>query len=332
MMKRAARVIALGIVACSAAGAAQAQGAKVSSPVELAQAAAQLEPGEWVWAPQISPEGPVVVYVDLSRQVANIYRNGVRIGVSTVSTGKPGHETPTGIFKILQKDRWHHSSTYNNAPMYFQERLTWDGVALHAGGLPGYPESHGCIHLPYAFAEELFGTTTMGGTVIVQGRAGAPIKIPAVGVLTPASVDGIPADYRPLGEDVPYRWRPEASPEGPVSIVISTSDNLAVVLRNGIEIGRSRIELDGPPTDTKVATLTIDAAGQHHWSLVALPGHGEDAGHGLDATVMNRLRMPHGFLTRVRAIMGAGTHVLITHSPIRADTTGVPITVAAAKQ
>ena len=146
---------------------ALAQGAKVTSPIELAEAAQGLEPGEWVWAPDISPEGPVVVYVDLSRQLADIYRNGVRIGVSTISSGKPGHETPTGVFKILQKDKWHHSSTYNNAPMFFQQRLTWGGVALHAGGLPGYPESHGCIHLPYAFAEELFGTTTMGGTIAV---------------------------------------------------------------------------------------------------------------------------------------------------------------------
>ena len=326
-------VLALFAFAALLAEEARAQGAKVSSPVELAQAASTLKPGEWVWAPEISPDGPVVVYVDLTRQTADVYRNGVRIGVTTVSTGKPGHETPTGIFKILQKDKWHHSSTYNNAPMYFQERLTWDGVALHAGGLPGYPESHGCVHLPYAFAEELFGTTTMGGTIIVQGRAGAPVKIPAVGVLTPAGVGGTPAGYRPLAPSTVYRWEPQASPEGPLSIVISTSDNLAVVLRNGIEIGRSRVELDGPPADTKVATLIVDKdTGRHHWSLVGLPGHGEDAGHGLDATVMDRLRFPDGFLANLRAAMVPGTHVLITHAPIRADTTGVPITVVAANQ
>ena len=79
--------------------------------------------------------------VSLTEQRAYVYRNGVEIGYTTVSTGKPGHETPTGILTITQKDKDHHLSKYNNAPMLYQERLTWDGVALHAGGLPGYPES-----------------------------------------------------------------------------------------------------------------------------------------------------------------------------------------------
>ena len=91
-----ARILIL-VAACLIAGAAAAQGAKVSSPVELAKRAQLLKPGQWVWAPAIAPAGPVLVYVDLSRQLATIYRNGVRIGVSTVSSGKPGHETPTGV-------------------------------------------------------------------------------------------------------------------------------------------------------------------------------------------------------------------------------------------
>jgi len=132
------------------AGPVLAQGEKISSPVELARQAEQLKPGQWVWAPQISPQGPLLVFVDLSKQLATVYRNGVRIGVTTVSTGNPGYETPTGVFTILQKDATHHSSKYHHAPMPFQQRLTWYGVALHAGGLPGYPESHGCVHLPYA--------------------------------------------------------------------------------------------------------------------------------------------------------------------------------------
>lgn len=126
-------VLAAGMIA---PGAALAQGAKASSAVELARTGETLKPGQWVWAPQIAPKGPVVVHVDLSRQLATVYRNGVRIAVSTVSSGKEGHETPTGVFTILQKDANHRSSLYNSAPMPFQQRLTWDGVALHAGGLP----------------------------------------------------------------------------------------------------------------------------------------------------------------------------------------------------
>jgi hypothetical protein len=143
-------------------GAAQAQGAKTGSPAELARLADQLEPGEWVWASQIAPKGPLLVYVDLSRQLATVYRNGVRIAVTTISSGREGYETPTGVFTILQKDADHRSNKYNSAPMPYQQRLTWDGVALHAGGLPGYPESHGCVHMPMGFAQALFGDHQAG--------------------------------------------------------------------------------------------------------------------------------------------------------------------------
>ena len=87
--------------------------------------------------------------------------------LSTCSTGKPVTKRLSGVFVILQKDKDHHSSTYNNAPMPYMERLTWQGVALHAGNLPGYPASHGCIRLPLEFAKLLFGVTTLGTPVIV---------------------------------------------------------------------------------------------------------------------------------------------------------------------
>lgn len=309
-------------------GLASPKGAKVTSPIELAAAATDLEPGEWVWAPDIAPEGPVVVYVDLSRQVADIYRNGIRIGVSTVSSGKPGHETPTGVFKILQKDRWHHSSTYNNAPMFFQQRLTWGGVALHAGGLPGYPESHGCVHLPYAFAEELFGTTTMGGTVVVMGEAGAPVTIPAASVLTPVNVEGVQALHRPL-EGRQFQWNPDRAPEGPLSLVLSTSDKELVVIRNGREIGRSVADWTGRASGTFLATLVTDDDGKFHYSLLGLPGH--DAGeHVVDASILSRLRLPSLFLAELRDALHHGSHILVTPEPVEPHTTGVELTVAAA--
>ena len=152
--RRAMRTTVLAmLLAALAAEPALSQGRSASSAVDLARVADILQPGEWVWAPEIAPSGPVLIYVNLSDQRATVYRNGVRIGVSTISSGKPGHETPTGVFTILQKDARHHSTTYNNAPMFYMERLTWDGVALHAGGLPGFPESHGCVHLPLQFAD-----------------------------------------------------------------------------------------------------------------------------------------------------------------------------------
>ena len=132
---------------------------------------ASLKAGQFVWTPERSPDGPVVVLVSIPGQWVVVYRGGTRIGMSSCSTGKPGHTTPAGVFVILQKDKDHHSSTYNNASMPYMERLTWEGVALHAGNLPGYPASHGCVRLPLEFAKLLFGMTTLGTPVIVADTA-----------------------------------------------------------------------------------------------------------------------------------------------------------------
>src|SRR5271156_3752521 len=197
-----------------------AQGAKVSSPAELARIADALQPGEWVWASAVAPTGPILIYVDLSRQRATVYRNGVRIAVRTISSGKPGHETPTGVFTTLQKDASHRSKKYNNAPMPFQERLTWDGVALHAGGLPGYPESHGCVHLPYTFSQQLFTITTLGATVVVEGDAANHITTTDASLLAPLDAKGQKVDQQHLGS-AEFRWEPDKSPTGPLTIIVS---------------------------------------------------------------------------------------------------------------
>lgn len=308
---------------------ALAQGAKVSSALELAEAASSLKPGDWVWAPEIAPAGPVTVLVDLTAQLAFIYRNGVNIGVSTVSTGKPGHETPTGVFQILQKDANHHSSTYNNAPMYFQERLTWDGVALHAGGLPGYPESHGCVHLPYTFAKELFQITSMGGTVVVTGRAGAPVRTLAGGVLAPVDELGGQVVHRPLTESENWDWDRSVPDEGPLSIIISTSDQRIVVLRNGQEVGRARAQIDDH-LGTHVATLHTGKDGKPHWVLIGVPGHEGEANHALDAMALHKLRLPAGFHQMLKERVVEGTTVLVTSASVGAHNSGPKMTLLAA--
>jgi hypothetical protein len=316
--------LALAAAGLIAPGAALAQGAKASSAVELARTGETLKPGQWVWAPQIAPKGPVVVHVDLSRQLATVYRNGVRIAVSTVSSGKEGHETPTGVFTILQKDADHRSSLYNSAPMPYQQRLTWDGVALHAGGLPGYPESHGCVHLPMGFAKLLFGITPMGGTVIVVGKAGdPPATMPqAAGVLGATSdVEPAPSD----GED--WRWTPEASQAGPVTIIASRSDSRAVVLRNGVEIGRADIVFPDEDLQTHVLVCTGVEKGVPRWAYVGAPGHEDEADQPLDPELMAKAGMPDGFRAAVRTVIVVGTTILATQSPVLPDTTGRRLTV-----
>lgn len=308
----------LALAACWPAGVATAQGASASSAVELARQADRLKPGQWVWAPQIAPRGPLLVFVDLSRQTATVYRNGVRIGVSTVSSGKAGHATPTGVFTILQKDAKHHSSTYHNAPMPYQQRLTWDGVALHAGGLPGYPESHGCVHLPYAFARELFAVTQYGTTVIVAGDAQHPVTSAPGEVLSPTlSASPHPGDF----------WAPERSPDGPVTIVMSRSDQSMVVLRNGVEIGRSRAALPNDNDSTHVLTLAVDAAGAPVWLYAAVSGHVDEAGQGVDETVRNRVDIPPEFYKKAVSILSPGATLLVTQASLSSGATGTPLTV-----
>ncbi|WP_267435256.1 L,D-transpeptidase family protein [Sphingomonas sp. GM_Shp_1] len=143
--------------------------------VTVAQAAAALAPNRFVWTdPQMTAVDPVAqpvtVVVSLPMQRAYVYRGDAMIAAASVSTGKDGKDTPTGVFPILQKREMHRSNLYNDAPMPFMQRLTWDGVALHAGNNPGFPDSHGCIRLPTAFAKKLFAVTSVGTTVIVTDQ------------------------------------------------------------------------------------------------------------------------------------------------------------------
>lgn len=109
--------------------------------------------------------------IDLTSQRAFVYRDGMLIGVSTISSGKPRYETPTGTFAVLEKQRFHHSNKYDDAPMPYMQRLSWSGLALHAGRVRSYPSSHGCIRMPNGFAAALFREETRGMRVVITGHA-----------------------------------------------------------------------------------------------------------------------------------------------------------------
>jgi hypothetical protein len=310
---------------------ALASGSKVSSPLQLARQAEQLKPGEWVWAPRIARTGPVLVYVDLDRQLATVYRNGVRIGVSTISSGKPGLETPTGVFTILEKDKDHHSRTYDNASMPYMNRLTWKGVALHAGNLPGFPQSHGCVRLPLEFAKLIFGVTSTGGTVIIAGSHGDPYKKPAAGVLAPALGGGIPVESKPLPDDQDFSWNPALSPAGPTSIVISTGDQRVVVLRNGIEIGRAKAVVQQQSSEAQVMTLTENRGGNAEWIQVGVTNLAHEKAEIISTEGVERMHLPAAFVADLRSVMTPGTTVLVTQAGVGEQTTGLQTTVLASE-
>ena len=159
------RLIQMGLLACAAASVA-AHPPRHRSP-SLADKAARLSPGQYIWQAKAVSTGRLFLVVDLSKQRALLYDNGVPIAASTISTGRRGRETPTGFFTVLQKKVVHRSRTYDDAPMPYMQRLTWKGVALHAGRVPGHPASHGCIRLPNGFAKRLYAVTRLGTPVMI---------------------------------------------------------------------------------------------------------------------------------------------------------------------
>jgi lipoprotein-anchoring transpeptidase ErfK/SrfK len=122
-------------------------------------------------------KGLLSVIISIDKQQLTLYSDGVPIARSRVSTGQPGHSTPTGVFSIIQKDRWHRSNIYDDAPMFYMQRITWSGVAMHQGVVPNYPASHGCIRLPEAFAKQMWGITKLGVRVIIARPETAPSPI-----------------------------------------------------------------------------------------------------------------------------------------------------------
>ncbi|MBF5092871.1 MULTISPECIES: L,D-transpeptidase family protein [unclassified Novosphingobium] len=169
-------VAALGLIAlaCAAPCIAQTapQSAQPSSPPPPSSSSAIVvtapppAPGSY-WLDEGPWSDPVRIVVGLRRQTLAVYAGDRLIGMASVSTGRKGHSTPEGVYAILQKQKWHRSNLYSNAPMPFMQRLTWTGIALHAGHNPGHPASHGCIRMPYAFARELYDLTRIGSQVRV---------------------------------------------------------------------------------------------------------------------------------------------------------------------
>lgn len=148
--------------------------------VKKSTATDSLRPGQYVWEDRATKDSITRIVVVLDIQRLYVFQDGALVAFSTVSTGKKGHETPAGIFTILEKDKDHKSSIYDDAPMPFMQRLTWDGVALHAGHNPGRAASHGCVRLPATFAKQLFDVTKYGQQVIVMKDLDTPPPAPAI--------------------------------------------------------------------------------------------------------------------------------------------------------
>jgi hypothetical protein len=243
----------------------------LASPFAFAQTEEDMKPDDYLWQPELAPEGPVVFIVSLPEQRVYVYRNGIQIGVSTCSTGKPGHSTPTGVFVILQKDKNHHSSTYNNAPMPNMQRLTWSGIALHAGDLPGYPASHGCVRLPMEFSKLIFDITHLGIPVIIADDKSQPEDIVHPGFLLPADAE---AQAAQAVLDADKGKEPAAT--NVTSGVVSGADKKVIMLIDGQVAWDSPVTIadpDRPLGSTVFTFLGLAPDGKsYRWQAHSLDG------------------------------------------------------------
>jgi len=242
------------------------------------------------------------------------------------------------VFTILQKNKDHFSNIYDNAPMPYMQRLTWGGIALHAGGLPGYPASHGCIRMPSEFARQLFEVTSTGMTVVVASTASELSNAAYPGFLAPLDPTGQPITSLPLMPSESMRWQPEAAPDGPVSAVLSRRSGRIVVYRAGVEIGRARVVFHGSePMGTHVLLLVEGAAqtpqrynadrSRQRWIEVDIAGYAGRGGEEPDSSLGNRIEIPPEFIARVSTIITPGSTVLVTDEQVTASTTGPQLDV-----
>lgn len=157
------------------------------------------------------PAGPMQLIVSTAHQRVTWYSNGIPVAEAPVSTGVPDHPTPLGIFSVIAKSRHHKSNIYSDAPMPYMHRITWSGIALHQGVLPGRPASHGCIRLPESFASRLFATSKLGARVIVTRDPAAPVAIDSARLIAPAEATPAPsADLVPDAQRVIERAATES--------------------------------------------------------------------------------------------------------------------------
>ena len=279
-----------------------------------------LKPGEYWWNSRVSPAGPVVLLVSLPLQTMSVYRNGILVGRTTVSTGTKGHQTPTGVFTILEKKQTHRSSKYNDAPMPNMQRLTWTGICMHSGNLPGYPASHGCIRMPYDFSTLVFGITGSGGTVVIGDDTKAQPHFAANPGVMLAPKDFTPEMLKPLGSGE-YQWTPERSTSGPITMLVSAADRTLYVYRNGEPIGRAAIEVKGK-LGGHVFTM-LEGVSAEISSLV--PGRparvwmsvpSDRSSRSVDAAALaKRIRISPEFAGKVYEALKPGATIIVTDQP-----------------
>jgi lipoprotein-anchoring transpeptidase ErfK/SrfK len=192
------------------------------------------------------PQAPLVITVSIQDQKMRVFDANGLFAESPISSGMKGHSTPMGVFSVIQKHKFHHSNIYSGAPMPYMQRITWSGVAMHAGVLPGYPASHGCIRMPMAFAIKMWNWTKMGARVIVT-----PGEITPKAFSHPLLVTQKVAP-QPVAE--------EPKVDAPLGVKGDKGAEIQPANENGFEL-RATVGHRELPTSLREQTHTADASG-----------------------------------------------------------------------
>ena len=253
--------------------------------------------------PQDPPKGPLQIIIAIEEQRISLYDNVELIARSSVSTGVPSHPTPLGIFTVISKQRWHRSNIYSNAPMPYMQRITWSGIALHAGVLPGYPASHGCIRLTDSFATRLWHLTKRGTRVIIARGDVRPFEIRNPHLfLSRSTVSGSPesqvataaggsitaaATYTPLISDVGAQEAtslqvPKSNAGGaalqkarPISVFVSRKLGKLLVRQDFTPLFDVPVKIENPEEPLGTHVFTAMASQNEgpaiRWTVVSMP-------------------------------------------------------------
>ena len=242
---------------------------------DVANIAARTTPAAKPAAVVKAPPVPLMAVISIGSQRVAIYDSTGAIMHAPISSGQSGHRTPIGVFSVIQKDRFHESNIYSGAPMPYMQRITWSGIAMHAGALPGYPASHGCIRMPDGFASKLFGMTRLGMRVVVAPHDTTPTAFshPALPVplMTPAPAGNEQAAVRqgavPATTSTLVRV---AELEGPASDAAPAGERLLNPLQRAqANKARSRAEAVAAVKAAKVALERAQEAGAEANAAVA---------------------------------------------------------------
>jgi L,D-transpeptidase catalytic domain len=278
---------------------------------------ATMKPGDYTWSPERAPAGPVQIIVSLPEQRAYLYRGGVLMAVSTCSTGRKGHRTPTGVFTVLQMDKDHVSSTYKGAKMPYMERLTWSGIALHAGNLPNYPASHGCIRLPLEFAHRLFAVSHLGVVVIIADKSSEPEDVVHPGLLLPEHAE---QEAREIVANASKKQLPPArrhqAKHRPAKIIVSVADRTISLLEDGHTraTGKAFIEDPGKPIGNHVFILKKKSADgtAFVWSATNYRSGTERPATASASAIIDRITTTRTMAEAVHKLMHPGLIFVIT--------------------